>query len=116
MSYETKDASLSVIGVSAVILAFLVVASIAGSAWMYRGSGVAPSSIRQTSFRFGSEQRIDIREDYAQVIHTADERLHRYRWVDRNAGIAQIPIDRAMELVATGAKPAPGPKEPGQVP
>jgi hypothetical protein len=35
--------------------------------------------------------------------------LERYRWVDREAGIAAIPIDRAIEvLVASGALEARG--------
>jgi hypothetical protein len=116
MSYETRDASLSVIGTSAAILALLVVASIAGSAWMYHTAAGARSAPRQTSFRFGSDERSGILEDYAKVTHTADERLHGYRWVDRDAGIAQIPIERAMELVVQGVQAAPGPKEPGQMP
>lgn len=37
------------------------------------------------------------------------ERLRSYGWVDRGAGVAHVPIDRAMELVAKGVRPAPGP-------
>jgi len=33
-------------------------------------------------------------------------RLHTYGWVDRRAGIARIPIERAMDLLATRAAPA----------
>lgn len=39
------------------------------------------------------------------------EILESYRWVDEDAGIAQIPIARTMELIATGELslgPAPG--------
>ena len=28
-----------------------------------------------------------------------DARLHNYGWVDRNAGVVHIPIERAMELM-----------------
>lgn len=28
-----------------------------------------------------------------------EERLHRYGWVDRDHGVARIPIDKAMDLV-----------------
>jgi hypothetical protein len=31
-------------------------------------------------------------------------RLHNYEWIDRAAGRVQIPITRAMELLAAGAK------------
>jgi hypothetical protein len=36
------------------------------------------------------------------------ERLGSYGWVDEKAGVVHIPIDRAMELVAQGVRPAPG--------
>ncbi len=36
-------------------------------------------------------------------------RLHRYRWVDREAGIVQIPIERAMQILATDAARPPSP-------
>ena len=47
-------------------------------------------------------------------------RLHNYEWIDRAAGRVQIPITRAMELLAGGAKlpsapstaPAGGPAAP----
>lgn len=35
------------------------------------------------------------------------ERLGSYGWVDRGAGIAHIPIDRAMELVEQGVRARP---------
>lgn len=37
------------------------------------------------------------------------ERLRSYGWVDRGAGVAHVPIDRAMDLVVKGVRPAPGP-------
>jgi hypothetical protein len=43
-----------------------------------------------------------------------ETRLHGYAWVDRDGGVARIPIERAMELIAerglppvTGVPPAP---------
>jgi hypothetical protein len=37
------------------------------------------------------------------------ERLRSYGWVDRGAGVAHVPIDRAMDLVLKGVRAAPGP-------
>ncbi|HET6628150.1 MAG TPA: hypothetical protein VFG91_00080 [Woeseiaceae bacterium] len=34
--------------------------------------------------------------------------LHGYGWVDRERGIARIPIERAMEILAAGGEPASG--------
>ena len=56
-----------------------------------------------------------------QVPFNVDTRLHRWRaehnaklngfgWVDRNKGIAHVPIERAMEAVAGGALPAGAPR------
>jgi hypothetical protein len=33
------------------------------------------------------------------------ELLHSYGWVDREKGVARIPIDRAMEIMAEGDAP-----------
>jgi hypothetical protein len=52
--------------------------------------------------------------DLAQVRAAEDQHLSRYAWIDRQKGLAQIPIDRAMELwvqtyggaAATHAAPA----------
>jgi len=38
------------------------------------------------------------------------ERLGSYGWVDEKAGTVHIPIERAMELVAQGVRPASGPQ------
>jgi hypothetical protein len=35
------------------------------------------------------------------------ERLGSYGWVDRGAGVAHVPIGRAMDLVVKGVRPAP---------
>jgi len=39
------------------------------------------------------------------------ERLSSYGWVDRKAGVAHIPIDQAMRLVAAGVRPSGGEPE-----
>lgn len=41
-----------------------------------------------------------------------DARLDRYTWVDRRAGLARIPIERAMALVAGGVATAASAPEP----
>jgi hypothetical protein len=45
-----------------------------------------------------------------------EERLRAYGWVDRSRGVVHLPIDRAMELVQQGARPAPGgaPEQPSR--
>ena len=36
--------------------------------------------------------------EYAAFRAAEEAQLHEYRWIDRRAGVVQIPIERAMEL------------------
>jgi len=47
--------------------------------------------------------------DLAEYRAEQEEILASYGWVDRNAGIVRIPIERAMDLVAERAGAAPAP-------
>ena len=120
MSYEKQDASLRLVGIAAALLAFGIAASLGASAWWYAAryrAAVTPDPAGEaTSFTHGPAAEPDIRRDWREVEASARARLEGYAWVDRDAGIARIPIERAMALIAAGAKPAPGTKEPGQVP
>lgn len=42
-----------------------------------------------------------------------DAILESYAWVDETAGVARIPVTRAMEILAAGGPPAPPPAEGG---
>jgi hypothetical protein len=42
-----------------------------------------------------------------------EAQLHSYRWVDREAGIAAIPIERAMEILAQRGLPKQKPQSKG---
>ena len=41
------------------------------------------------------------------LLHGMNERLGSYGWVDEGRGVAHIPIDKAIELVAAGHSPRP---------
>lgn len=61
-----------------------------------RGQRAAPralSNVEQTPI-WGTQVGLDVRDRQRRE-------LERWGWVDRRAGIARIPIDRAMDLVAT---------------
>jgi hypothetical protein len=52
-------------------------------------------------------------ENLKTLREEADKALTTYAWVDKNKGVARIPIDRAMELtVADLARQKPGPAGP----
>ncbi|HVO19174.1 MAG TPA: hypothetical protein VMU15_07960 [Anaeromyxobacter sp.] len=53
------------------------------------------------------EQQLFARVERGEQARARDqERLASYGWVDRKAGVAHIPIDEAMRLVAAGVRPA----------
>jgi hypothetical protein len=68
------------------------------------------------------EQQLFDRSRRGAIDRTArEERLRSYGWVDPRQGVVHIPVDRAMELIAEGARPAPGgapepPRPPGGQP
>lgn len=51
--------------------------------------------------------RLQVRpvQDLKQLRQAEDERLNSYGWVDQKAGVARIPIDRAMDLLAQKGLP-----------
>src|SRR5205823_3522166 len=52
----------------------------------------------------------DPESELAQVQEEQLSRIHSYGWVDRRAGIARIPVDRAMDILArTGLPKVPAP-------
>ncbi len=104
MSYERTDASIRLIVISAAIVLFGVLGSLVAAAALYRGRYdehvTATGMKRQTSFTGGPFVQTSIARDWADA-STASKRLTEYAWVDREAGIARIPIERAMEWIAT---------------
>jgi hypothetical protein len=61
-----------------------------------RAAGSEIAHIEQTPL-FGGPDGLELRRRQR-------EELSRYRWVDRDAGFAAIPIDRAMDVVAGEAR------------
>ena len=53
------------------------------------------------------EPRLQIapRQDLQHIRQTEEDILHSYGWVDRGAGIVRIPIEQAMDLIATRGLP-----------
>lgn len=53
-------------------------------------------------------------QDLQEMHQREDAHLNNYAWVDQKAGIVQIPIDRAMELVVHRGLPTERPADGGQ--
>ncbi len=61
-----------------------------------RAAGPAIAHVEQTPL-FGASGGLELRRRQR-------EELSRYRWVDRDAGLVAIPIERAMDVVAGEAR------------
>ena len=63
-------------------------------------STAAPPAITAAPDRVPPEPRLQTnpREDLRELRAHEDEVLNSYGWVDKNAGVARIPIDEAMKL------------------
>lgn len=111
--YETRDVKGSLVFWSLASLAAVTVLSALGMAWMFsylegrpspaerRRSPVAQERLLPPEPRLQALPPLDLEKFRAQE----DARLNTYGWIDRDAGIAHIPVDRALELVAERGLP-----------
>ena len=63
---------------------------------------------RQTSFHHSPEATTDIAADWIRQDQAVREHLTTYGWIDRDAGVVRIPIDRAMQRLVEEAAPSQG--------
>jgi hypothetical protein len=62
----------------------------------------------------GPRLQVEPALDLKQLRQGEDEKLNSYGWVDQKAGIARIPIDRAMDLLLAKGLPVRGENPPKQ--
>lgn len=103
---------LVMIGVGALVIFFL--GSFAAVQYLHwrqaqRGPIPVPPEIGQSKIGLVEQQQFDLplrseREKARQL-----QRLRAAGWVDRQAGVAHIPIEAAMQLVVQGVRPAGAP-------
>lgn len=65
-----------------------------------------PAQIGQSKIGLVEQQQFDLVARGQQLRARQVARLGSWGWVDRQAGVAHIPIDEAMELVARGVRPS----------
>jgi hypothetical protein len=68
-----------------------------------------PPEIGQSKIGMVEQQLFDVSVRGLRDRDARLERLRSYGWVNREGGVAHIPIDRAMEMVVQGVRPAPPP-------
>ena len=59
---------------------------------------------------------VDERNQLQKFVLDQEKQLHSYGWVDQKAGVAHIPIDRAMELLAERGLPVRSETADGRAP
>ncbi len=112
-NHETTDVNLRPVILAGLSLAFVIVMVSAGMWVMFR-SYAFPETNPQASILASDRPRLPPQprlqsnpiEDLQRLHAREDAILHRYGWVDRQAGVVQIPIERAMDLVAADAAAA----------
>ncbi len=133
--HETRDLKprtilLFGIGLSITILICLAIAN-----WMFHyfaavqtASGPALSPLAKQEAPSGPHLQAHAPEDLRKFRGEEEAILNSYGWVNQQAGVARIPIDRAMQLLvqqglptagppalpAAGAKPSPATGQKGQ--
>jgi hypothetical protein len=107
--HETSDADVKGVAISGVLLsAGLVAAGLLFSWWMYslfRSHSAVPDAPAITfavpdSTRLPATPRLqaDPHKALIPLVKKADSILANYGWVNRDSGVARIPIERAMEI------------------
>lgn len=111
--YETRDASIPSLAKFAIGLFVLLVVAL----WAMRGLfnyfrveqtlGPPASPFADTRpLPPGPRLQVAPARDWRQLHASENEILTSYSWVDRQAGVVRIPIDRAMDLLAQRGLPA----------
>jgi hypothetical protein len=105
---DLRGVAIGAIAIAVMIVLACVAAWWAWSGWMPAGSRDgpdAPADFGVAGARLESAPRLERNAYFKEK----DRLLHSWQWVDRNAGIARIPIEDAMDLLARQARPAPKP-------
>lgn len=98
--FEVSDANPRALALAGVLLVVFLAASMALIAAVYRSRIGARSNSAGEGFRGGSGYRTAIEEDWQALDAENAGHLGGYRWIDKQRGVVQIPIERAMEIIA----------------
>ena len=74
-------------------------------AFVPHGEPPPPAAVRAAQIGLVNQRLFGEQPENARIKERAQRQLGSYGWVDRDAGLVHLPIDRAMELVAKGARP-----------
>lgn len=126
VGHETSDVSISAIvkfGAGLAIVAVVVHVLLWGLLRSFETSAKerdrpVPAMVAASLRRTPREPRLEPNPLAPRIAAQAreDALLSSYGWADRGAGVARIPIDRAMDLLVARGLPAPKPMMPAATP
>jgi hypothetical protein len=115
--YETSDLTPRAIATFLVALGVMIVGVLVVSMWIYDYSAsrlaqseAPPSPLAKPAAPPEPRLQVFAPKDMQEFRAAEDATLKSYGWVDRATGVARIPIDRAMQLLAERGLPAAGGK------
>lgn len=94
---------LLVFGGCVVAIVFLLKAREA--AFLPHGSPPAPLELHQPEIGMVNQRPFGEQPEEAEIRRRAAVRLTSYGWVDPDAGLVRLPLDRALQLAAQGVRP-----------
>lgn len=94
--YEARDVSVSAVVRTIAGVAVGVAICLGVGVWLCRELPRETDATR--SFRHGPSYRSSIARDWEKQDAAVRQHLEGYDWVDRQAGLVRIPVERAMEL------------------
>jgi hypothetical protein len=111
--HETRDVDIRFIGLFSLSMVVLLAGSLALMGWLFgvfagkpvergRSAPIAETRPYPPAPRLQASPTRDMQE----MRRAENARLQTYGWVDQAAGIAKIPIDQAIELLATRGLPS----------
>ena len=114
VKYETEDfspRSIRWFTAGLAVLAVTVLLLMGGLLWLLSGGwpprqGIVTPMVPAPNMSPEPDLQVASSLDYQAMRAAEESQLHSYRWVDREAGIAAIPIERAMEILADRGLPA----------
>jgi hypothetical protein len=104
--YESRDVHVGTIWAVAIVLAAVVTSALAASYFMVKFLGSpsypqAPATVPEIKLSPNRRQQLRAYRDEQRA------KLNSFGWVDKDAGIARIPIDRAFDLLTQAAARPP---------
>jgi hypothetical protein len=112
--HERTDVDTRYIAAFAAILAAVVLALYVVTWWVFNefAAHVSQAHVEQPPAPLGNPPlfpaprlQVDPQRDLEQLRESERELLDSYGWIDRPAGLARIPIDRAIDIVSENGLP-----------